>query len=185
MKKSVLSEVEIKDLISRYESELRKLNYQVDNIRETIAELTGYLGEDMRRDYAPVPEIRSQTHESLRKKRGRPPKSQKEIAEPAPVVHAEKKGYKLSDWDNLVLESITSAGKALLTAEILDYVDKNLSKYNLPQDHTLAKNKVTRSLQKLVNRRGDLAKAKYAGKGFKYALPAWVGKRGKLDKKFA
>ena len=46
------------------------------------------------------------------------------------------------------------------------------------------KNKVTRSLQKLANRRNDLKKVAFPGKGHAYALPEWLSEKGKLGTAF-
>jgi hypothetical protein len=39
-----LNEVEIRDLVGRYESELKKLAYQSERVKQTISELNGFIG---------------------------------------------------------------------------------------------------------------------------------------------
>ena len=52
-------------------------------------------------------------------------------------------------------------------------------------DEALVKNKLNRSLHKMTNKRKDLIKTKFEGKGFAYALPGWVNTTSKdLKKKY-
>jgi hypothetical protein len=95
-----------------------------------------------------------------------------------------KKGYKLTFWDEYVIESIKQAGKVRITHEILQFVTEKMKATGKSASDTEIQNKVIRSLQKLANRRNDLKKVPYEGKGLAYALPAWFGENGKLNKEF-
>ncbi len=259
--KSTLTEFEIRELILKYQSELKKLNYQVDVLKKLINNLEGSVDikvsktkeDDLSFDAisvkpvqkqitvtkakakveakAPVSKVKKSKTEGKGLKKGKtssiatkqapapkfakpieskkkslkgkasaktvaPAKKGKKGGKKSVVAkaqtgktkkqtkEAENKGYKLSTWDKLVVDSITVAQKALTTYEIINYIKSKAKENKLSDDDTLVKNKVVRSLQKLANRRHDISKADYKGKGFVYALPAWVDSQGKLDKNF-
>jgi hypothetical protein len=231
MKKTKLSSSEIHDLINRYKSDLKKLEFQASEVNLTISQLESLLKnvagiekaailKTKKRKPTPVTLVTSKT----KKKRGRPAKkslkgkktalpgktvtSQKKslpkktatitkttkqkkivakpkkiVAKPKKLKKAEdKKGYKLTFWDEYVIESIKQAGKVRITQEIVNFVSAKMKETGKNASDVEIQNKVTRSLQKLANRRGDLKKVPFEGKGLAYALPAWFGDNGKLNK---
>lgn len=69
-----LSDVEIRDLIARYESELSKLSYQSSKVHETIEELKSYIGQKSKKPVAiitaePMPEPEPEPEPKPRKPR--------------------------------------------------------------------------------------------------------------------
>ena len=216
MKKTHLSSSEIHDLITRYRSELKKLDFQMSEVNLTIAQLEKTLknvsdnekaavSKTKKRKSTPISITKSKT--KTKKKRGRPAKKAilekraaiekkiikaKKAGKPKKVTKvakkpkkiAEKKGYKLSSWDSLVINSMKDSGKVKITQEIIDYINAKMKESGKPANDTEVKNKVIRSLQKLANRRNDLKKVPYPGKGFAYALPEWMDEKGKLIKEY-
>lgn len=232
MSKTQLSSSEIQDLINKYHSELKKLEFQVDEVITTIAQLERFLENVSGREKYAVSKVKVRKSKSLSitpsasstsiKKgvRGRPKKikevekagpkkttakkavakkgiAKKSVAKRAVPVKtakkanfakkakkAEKNGYKLSSWDQYVIESIKQSNQIRITQEIIDFVKNKATADKLNTSEEEIKNKVTRSLQKLANRRNDIIKVPYKGKGFAYAIPAWFSSKGKLDSKF-
>ena len=207
MSRTQLSSSEIQDLINKYSSEEKKLEYQIAEVRATIDELSGLLQNVVGREQSALTVVKRKPKKAvaannltvpvkgaLKGKRGRPRKSASVVAVKAAKsgrVSKSKKaavpaktGYKLSQWDQLVISSISDKGKVVITQEIIDYVKGKMNVNGKSVSDAEVKNKVTRSLQKLANRRGDLKKVAYKGKGYAYALPAWLDVKGKLDKKF-
>jgi hypothetical protein len=195
MSKTQLSSSEIQDLINRYLSELKKLEFQVDDVKITIVHLENLLESVNGREKSAVTKVKAKklsavalkpaSPPALKGKRGRPRKIKaKTSVSQKPSKKETKKGYKLSSWDQYVIDSINQAGKVLITQEIIDFVKNKTMKAGLNSSDEEVKNKVTRSLQKLANRRNDIAKIAYKGKGFAYALPDWLNPKGKLDNKF-
>ncbi len=237
MKKSKLSSSEIHDLINRYKSELKKIEFQASEVNLTISQLESSLKnvagiekaarlKTKKRKSTPIIVVPSKT----KKRRGRPTKksaktkpvkaskiakstksktakvilpkkaslankktkSKKIVAKPNKIVDtlkkakkpATKKGYKLTFWDEYVIESIKQAGKVRITQEIVNFVTAKMKETGKIASDKEIQNKVIRSLQKLANRRNDLKKVAYEGKGLAYALPAWYGDNGKLNKEF-
>ncbi len=210
MSKTQLSSSEIQDLINKYHSELKKLEFQTDDVITTIAQLERLLENVSGREKIAISKVKVKKSKSLaaisgsatsstkKGKRGRPkkakpakkPKTKKIKAKSATksvsksAVKDKKKGYKLSVWDKYVIDSITQSGNARITQEIIDFVKAKTTTDKLKTSDEEIKNKVTRSLQKLANRRNDLIKVSYQGKGFAYALPEWTNSKGKIDNKF-
>jgi hypothetical protein len=223
MKKSNLSSLEIQDLINRYRSEIKKLNFQMAEVNATISQLEKTLKNvaeieksTLIKKKKPKPALVTLSQNKTKKKRGRPAKKaatkKKKVTEKKQVIEKKtskakkagrpkktnkpvkttkklrktsgKKGYKLSLWDTLVVDSIKDSGKARITQEIIDFVSAKLKESGKPASDTEVKNKVIRSLQKLANRRNELKKVPYPGKGFAYAIPEWTDEKGKIKKEF-
>jgi hypothetical protein len=248
MIKTNLSSSEIQDLINKYSSELKKLEFQTAEVKMTLMGLENLMKDVSSREKASFAKVKikkTAAVEKLNKKSGqksiakkakvkvkkltkakaakestvkkaKPQKAtiakikkessikkivakpkkelsnKKVIAKPNKKAQSkvksktsEKIGYKLSDWDNYVIQSIEKGGKVLITSEIIDQVKSKLNASGKSSSDAEIKNKVTRSLQKLVNRRGDLAKVSFQGKGFAYALPKWVVAKGKAAPEYS
>jgi hypothetical protein len=210
MKKTQLSSSEIQDLIGKYKSERKKLEFQISEVDYTISQLESTIKSVAGLEKAAI--LKTKKRKSTKvviakaatgKKRGRPAKKT-EVAKKAPLTKKAlktkksakaakkavekkatkskiKKGYKLSNWDLLVVNSLKDSGKVRITQEIIDYVGAKMKESGKNVSEVEVKNKVIRSLQKLANRRGELKKASFAGKGFAYALPEWMNDKGKLN----
>ena len=117
-------------------------------------------------------------------RRGRPPKTEKVVAQNTIQEKKQsKKGYKLSNWDEWVISGISQKGKPQITQEIVDSVKAMTQETGVTTTDEEIRNKVIRSLQKLANRRGDLVKVPYKGKGYAYAIPGMAGAKRKIAKK--
>lgn len=97
----------------------------------------------------------------------------------------ESKGYKLSNWDNFLIEAIAATGKVLISTDLFDRVKERAMSAGVFEGDEQTKQKINRSLQKLANKRGDLIKVSYEGRGFGYGLPEWQDKDGTVKKKHA
>ncbi len=117
---------------------------------------------------------------------GRPRKSTgaPKSGKPAKKEAAEKKGrgYRLSEWDRFVVESLKTKQQALITK---DFVDLAKANPDIKSGEAQIKVKLNRSLHKLSNKKGELVKVEHSGRGFAYALSEWVNNKGELPKKYA
>lgn len=136
-----LSKEEIIGLIAEFKSEVRKNLAKIDFFNEKIDELTKLLGES--------PEIISV--ESVR-----------------PV--GARKPYPLSTWDNIIIDVIKENGKPATSKEIYDKTMAKAVAMGIGMDEAKMKSKINQCLVKLANRRGDLKKVKYQGRGFAYIV---------------
>lgn len=199
MRKTKLSSSEIQDLINKYKSELKKLEFQTEQTNSTISELEDWLESVDQSEKSALAKMggkkkivkqKSVATRTTKKGRGRPPTKEKKVAEKSAVKTKKptrksraKKGYKLSNWDKWLIESISEKGKPMLTQELIDSVKVKVQSAGLQSNDEEVKNKVTRSLQKLANRRNDVVKVPYKGKGFAYGVPGMSGTKGKSTRK--
>jgi hypothetical protein len=170
MAKRRLNDKDLNELLTQYRSERRRLIFQLERVRETIAELKGQRGEpDTEDDEVPV-----------KRGPGRPRKNPEEKATRRKKPGRRKKrtikdgGYRLSDWDQMVVNAITKANRLLpredLKLQALAWARKNEPLMKEPEIEI----KLTRVLQKLSGKRGILG-AHRSGlrRGYHYGLKDW------------
>lgn len=142
---------------------------------------------------AEVTEKATEKAPSTKKKRGpgRPPKAKtKAKKEVLPTLAKDdkpkaKRRVRFSETDVLLMDTLDEKGQILIASELLDVaMDKAKSKGEKITEDDM-KIKINRSLQKLANRRDEILKVSYDGRGFAYALPEWVDKKGVLKPEFA
>jgi hypothetical protein len=205
-----LNALEIRDLINRYKSELRKLDFQVEKTQGTIADLEAQLGERLRyedMEASAAPEAVAQQTTPPAKKRGRPRKPEKAASNGAkpkkkaasgsrkksgPAARAPigpkpmKRKRKLSEWDEFVLDTLKKSNTALISSELLDKAEKKNKRKSGSDKLTdiQLKRKLNQVLHKLANKRGAIVKTQYEGKGFAYGLPEWYDDDGHLKSEF-
>ena len=119
-------------------------------------------------------------------KRGRKPKVVAETESGAEKPKEKQRRKRLlSDWDNMVIESLREKGKALASHDLFNAFAEKVKAAGIEESEDKLRFKLNQILVKLTNKRGDLAKAAYPGRGFAYALPEWLNEKGKLLKEFA
>lgn len=94
------------------------------------------------------------------------------------------RGYRLSDTDEMIFKALEDTGKVLITNEIQDYLENAFREQGDEKSSEEVRLLISRSLQKLANRRNDLIKVPYEGRGYAYARPEWVNKDGELKRKY-
>ena len=205
-----LTPLEVRDLISRYQSDLRKLEYQVHKVHQILEELQGYAPQS-REKYIDEPFLRElpsaeesegkggentdqetpqnvPTSKGRKTRRGRPKKidsNNGDTSSPANAAEtqiSQGKGYRLSEWDLFVVNCLLREEKALITSDFLDAAEIS---DEITAGTSEIKIKLNRSLHKLANKKGILVKVEYPGRGYAYALAQWLNGRGELPKKYA
>ncbi|MCF8387461.1 MAG: hypothetical protein K9G58_04780 [Bacteroidales bacterium] len=161
-----LNELDLLDLLNEYNSELRKLSFKTEQVKQRIVELEEALAE------AKKLEVKSFAADG-------------KISGGFSLGKQKRKPYPLSDWDKAILASLKEKGKAMISSELLEELTKKAKEGNFFKNDKDTRVKLNQHLVKLANRRGDIVKAKYKGRGFAYALPEWVDERGKLIKEFS
>mgnify|MGYP003329176905 CR=1 FL=1 len=102
---------------------------------------------------------------------------------PKKRVRVVKNGYKLSPWDEFIINALKEKQHVLISKDLIEISKSKAEKDNVKFDLDEVKNMLNRSLHKMANKRNDLIKTKYEGKGFAYALPNWVNQTNKSLKK--
>jgi hypothetical protein len=77
-----------------------------------------------------------------------------------------------------------SAQHVLVNAQILELAKVRVEKEKLDLNDQQLRGKLNRSIHKLANKRGNLVKVDYPGKGFAYGLPNWTDKNNEIKKKY-
>lgn len=170
-----LNELDVLDLLNEYTSELRKLQFKADRVKERIEDLENmYSGlKGSARSY-PAPKAEA------------PPEKPavQQTEQPEDSKDRKRKPYPLSEWDKSIFEILKEENQVLISAEILDKLAAKAKEKGIFKNDEDTKVKLNQHLVKLANRRGDLKKVKHKGRGFAYALPEWVDDRGHAKKEY-
>ena len=88
------------------------------------------------------------------------------------VLREEKtrKPYPLSKWDNIIIDVIKENGRPTTSKEIYDSAMQKAKEQGIAMGEDKMKAKINQCLVKLTNRRHDLKKVKYQGRGFAYSI---------------
>lgn len=165
-----LSEKEIEHLLTQYRSERRRLLFQLNTVRQAIASLKG----------TGTPAVSPTGEPIVKRGPGRPRKTDAEKAATKAKPGRRKKrvvtggGYRLSDWDDMVLEAITKADQLLPKEDIMlaatAWAGKNAPEMSAEEVEA----KITRVLQKLSGKRGQLGTHRSGlRRGYHYGLKDW------------
>ena len=87
-----------------------------------------------------------------------------------PVAVSGRKPYPLSAWDKIIIDVIKENGQPATSKEIYDKAMAKATAMGIQMDEAKMKSKINQCLVKLANRRGDLKKVKYQGRGYAYIL---------------
>ncbi|MCB0637485.1 MAG: hypothetical protein KDC54_12740 [Lewinella sp.] len=203
-----LNSADLKHLINRYEADLRQLHFQMESTRRILHDLREALPAIEADELAqtaniaeapsPLADILSDAKpargrggrkatkaKTTGRKRGPKPGAKKKAAPKAKASAEKPSGYRLSEIDQLIMEALEARGKALINSEMQEYVEAKKQAAGEKVDSDDISIKISRSLQKLANRRKDLIKVPYDGRGKAYAMPSWVNPDGTTKKKYA
>lgn len=192
-----LNELDIIDLLNEYHSELRKLKQKMVFVKSKITELEvqlegvkskskRYKADEAAEEAAFEMEAAVETTVAPKVpgKRGRKPKVVVEAAVTEKPEIKIRRQRLLSQWDNMVIESLREKGKALASNDLFGHFEEKVKAAGLFESEDKLRFKLNQILVKLSNKRGELAKVAYPGRGFAYALPEWMNEKGKLLKEF-
>jgi hypothetical protein len=126
------------------------------------------------------------------KKTGQPKKSKKTGSSTKKKTATQKEdsqksskseaSYRLSDWDQFVIDRLKEKQSAMTTSDFASAAVKDKS---IDFGEAQIKVKLNRSLHKLANKKNVLVKVEHSGRGFAYALSDWLNSKGELPKKYA
>ncbi|MDQ3101510.1 MAG: hypothetical protein M3R08_08990 [Bacteroidota bacterium] len=177
-----LSEKDIDQLLNQYRGERRRLSFQLETVRKAIKDLKAVRPPASATNISDVPVIKRGP--------GRPRKSESGI-NPMPQIPGRRKkrqikdgGYRLSDWDSMVIESISKTDKLLPKEEILKTALDWAKKSHPEMSDADVEAKITRVLQKLSGKRGALGTHRSGlRRGYHYGVKDWFfASSGKLRK---
>ncbi|HRY98421.1 MAG TPA: hypothetical protein P5550_05115 [Bacteroidales bacterium] len=182
MPRTTLTIAEIDELLVAYRSSLKKMRFELNQLTDTITALQEMKKERQEAKEAKVAARAEAKAEARAAKKAAKPAAKKAKRGRKP---SRTKGYRLSSWDNYLVELIRENGKPMTSAELLAMAGARAAENKTAFDEEKMKGKIARSLQKLANKRGVLGKASARGKGFTYGLGEWFFARsGRLKKAF-
>ena len=159
-----LTHEEVNELIGKYKSELRKLAYQQGNLTGIIKTLEGQSKSAPKRRGRPA-KAKAAAPKAAPKKKVSPAKAKAAVSKTASA----KTGYRLSEWDNLVMKTLNDRKKVSVFSDFMATAKAGGSKLS---DQDIYR-RINQSLHKLANKRKELVKVPQKGRGFGYALPGW------------
>ncbi len=168
MAKRRLNESDVDELLTQYRSERRRLIFQLERVREAIADLkNGGIG-------VPAKRSTGATKTTRRRKPGR--RKRRTIKDG---------GYRLSNWDEMVIKTITDKERMLPKADLMAASVKWAKRNEPSMSEEEVAGKLTRVLQKLSGKRGVLGVHRSGlRRGYHYGLKDWFfASSGGLRKK--
>ena len=198
-----LGSSDIKALLTTYESKQRQLQFELEQTKKIIRSFKSALPELEAAEAAQMAAIAeaataieevaipSAAAVAPAKRRGRPAKAKGSTTEKKVTKPRQKKtkkkdrssGYRLSEYDLLVFKALEETGSAMINSEIVSFIEADQLAKGEAADADQIQTMVVRSLQKLANRRDDIRKVPFEGRGMAYALPAWLNGKGELKRK--
>lgn len=170
-----LSFLEKRELLEKYRSDLRKVEFERDYLTSLISRLENELQ---------IPTVTAQkatdtVHftQSAAKHVSKPAKAIKQAVVPSEQRNSSKKskvssefGFKISKWDDVMLKALSNAQKPLNAGALLEAFEIANSKLAEPLDDKQLRNALSRTVNKLANKRDTVKKQNFGGKGYLYSL---------------
>jgi hypothetical protein len=206
---SKLSDQEIKALLMQYDSELRKLNFQIQVVQNTIQQLhqqlsgipvstpqilnTNTINTKVENHQESIEKIEEKAVEldetkevEVKKeiKREYPPK--KVVKREYPPKNKKKRRYtKNSPWPDFILKQFELYGHVLSSKQIYDFgIDENKIKKYESNDKTV-RGLISRAIHTLANKKNKIVKLDNDdGRGYNYAPIEWLDENGKIPEKY-
>lgn len=180
MAKRRLSSENVEELITHYQNERRRLTYQLDLVKEALADLKI-------RQQDPAETASTTTTVQPKRGPGRPRKTaevKKTGRKPGRPKKRVRKERELNEWDSAVLDSISSTGRLMPKDELLEHLIAwaKVNKPGISEEEVQAF--LTRTLQKLSGKK-KLLGTHQSGlrRGYHYGLIDWFFKSsGRLRK---
>ena len=176
-----LSLLETRELIERYQSELRKLEFQIEKTKMTVGELKSSLNDfggaapakkSGRPAKAKIRAKLANVRVATQTKLGRKKVATKKTAKPtAQKASSGKRGRPkvITVWDELILGVLNGSKEPLKSNAFLSAAAKNKS-ISRGMNEAAVRAKINASLQKLVNKLKSIKKVPAEGRGFAYKL---------------
>lgn len=161
---------DLEELLAHYRSERRRLNFQLEQVRQAISDLKAV------REGKPVSKRVASTSPAKKTTRRKPGRRKKREIKDG--------GYRLNPWDLMVIELIRSKDRLLPKEDIMAHAHKWAAKNEPKMSSEEVEAKVTRTLQKLSGKRGELGTHRTGlRRGYHYGIKDWFfATSGKLKK---
>ncbi len=170
-----LSFLERRELLEKYRSDLRKVEFERDYLLSLISRLE---------DELQIPQVTAQkateiTHYAAQPvvkmvKAAKPPKQVVQSSESRSSVKKSKASndydFKISKWDDVMIKALSNSEKPLNAGALLKAFENANKKMAEPLDDKQLRNALSRTFNKLANKRDTVRKQNFGGKGYLYSL---------------
>ena len=162
-----LSFLEQRELLEKYRSDLRKVDFERNYLMTLIQQLESEL------QIPSMPQAKSTVAPMRNIVISKPTKPTRPYTKSNSAKTLDKQrfyGFKLSDWDVLMLESLETTSDALNSSALLDVFEARNAILPKPFDDKQLRNALSRTVHKLANKKDVVFKENFPGKGFLYTL---------------
>lgn len=155
-----LNFLERRELLEKYRSDLRKVDFERDYLVSLITRLENEL------------QIPSVTTERV----AAPVRNTRTVQRSAPKVSVAKSGgprrygFKLSDWDEVMLDALNNNSEPMNSGSLLEIFEDANNQLENPLDEKQLRNALSRTVHKLANKKDVILKENFGGKGFLYRM---------------
>jgi S-methylmethionine-dependent homocysteine/selenocysteine methylase len=168
-----LNFLERRELLEKYRSDLRKVDFERNYLTQLIQQLENELQIPSAATTAPqrniqyaAPKTTTTATKAPKQKRNYSKSSSSEDALEKQRVY----GVKLSAWDILMLDTLENITEPLNSGSLLEIFEAKNASLTKSLDDKQLRNALSRTVHKLANKKDIVLKDNFAGKGFLYTL---------------
>lgn len=168
-----LNFLERRELLEKYRSDLRKVDFERNYLTQLIQQLENELQIPSAATTAPqrniqyaAPKTTTIATKAPKQKRNYSKSSSSEDALEKQRVY----GVKLSAWDILMLDTLENITEPLNSGSLLEIFEAKNASLTKSLDDKQLRNALSRTVHKLANKKDIVLKDNFAGKGFLYTL---------------
>lgn len=165
-----LSFLEKKELLEKYRSDLRKVDFERDYLAQIIARLERELQIPAGAAAPEAPATRTAAPKAAAAATPKAPRAYTKSSSENTAQKQETYGFKLSDWDVLMLDTLETITEPLNSGALLEIFEAANADLAKPLDDKQLRNALSRTVHKLANKKDVVLKENFAGKGFLYTL---------------
>lgn len=167
-----LNFLERRELLEKYRSDLRKVDFERNYLTQLIQQLENELQIPSAATTTPQRNVQytapkaTTTAKAPKQKRNYSKSSSSEDALEKQRVY----GVKLSSWDVLMLDTLENITEPLNSGSLLEIFEAKNASLAKSLDDKQLRNALSRTVHKLANKKDIVLKDSFAGKGFLYTL---------------
>lgn len=169
-----LNFLERRELLEKYRSDLRKVDFERDYLTQLIHRLENELQIPSAPVAAPAQRVqytpKAAATAAVAAATPKAPRAYSKSNSENTLEKQQTYGFKLSDWDVLMLDTVENITEPLNSGSLLEVFEARNAELAKPLDDKQLRNALSRTVHKLANKKDVILKEEFAGKGFLYTL---------------
>jgi len=167
MQYNQLSFLEKRELLEKYRSDLRKVDFERNYLQSLIDRLEREL-------QIPSKSTTGKHVSTITNKVTYTPRVKSNATAPNNTERLRRYGFKLAKWDHLMLDILEGTTEPMNSGTMLEEFEAYNKALEKPLDDKQLRNALSRTVHKLANIKDVVIKENFSGKGFIYSLnPAY------------